>query len=102
MKTCNWRCDSNNIKMLRKVINPFLFLPIALSINSQNILSSETQDYSDKILKEKMGKPFVSYVEIEKIVLNNQELKSLENLVEAARFDLSSQIGRILCFLLIY
>ena len=80
--------------MLRKVINPILLLPIALSINSPNILSSETQDYSDKILEEKLDKPLISYEEIEKIVLNNQELKSLENLVEAAKFNLSSQIGK--------
>ena len=30
--------------MLRRVINPFLFLPIALSINSINVLSSETKN----------------------------------------------------------
>ena len=51
--------------MLRKVINPILLMPIALSINSPNILSSETQDYSDKILEEKLDKPLISYIEIE-------------------------------------
>ena len=59
--------------MLRRVINPFLFLPIALSINSINVLSSETKNYIDNILEEKSDITFVDYKEIEKIVLNNQE-----------------------------
>ena len=73
--------------MLRKVINPILLLPIALSISSQNIVFSETQDYSDNVLEEKRDMPFITYKEIEKIILNNQELKSLENLVRAAKFN---------------
>ncbi len=79
--------------MLRRVINPFLFLPLALSINSINVLSSETKNYIDNVLEEKSNITFVNYSEIEKIVLNNQELKSLQNLVSSARFNLSSQIA---------
>ena len=66
--------------MLRRVINPILFLPLTLSINSNNVLSSETKNYIDNVLEEKSNNPFISYQEIEKIVLNNQELKSLQNL----------------------
>ncbi len=80
--------------MLSKVINPILFLPLALFINSLSVLSSETKDNFDKLLEEKSDKPFISYQEIEKIILNNQELKSLENLVTAASLNLSSQIGQ--------
>jgi len=80
--------------MLRRVINPFLFLPLALSINSINVLSSETKNYIDNVLEEKSNITFVDYQEIEKIVLNNQELKSLQNLVTSARFNLSSQIAQ--------
>ena len=80
--------------MLRRVINPFLCLPLALSINSINVLSSETKNYIDNVLEEKSNITFVDYVEIEKIILNNQELKSLQNLVTSASFNLSSQIGR--------
>ena len=80
--------------MLRRVINPFLFLPLTLSINSFNVLSSETKDYIDNIVEEKSNNPFISYQEIEKIILNNQELKSLKNLVTSASFNLSSQIAR--------
>jgi len=80
--------------MLRRVINPFLFLPIALSINSISVLSSETKNYIDNVLEEKSNITFVDYLEIEKIVLNNQELKSLKNFVTSASFNLSSQIAR--------
>ena len=80
--------------MLRRVINPFLFLPLALSINSINVLSSETKNYIDNVLEEKANITFVDYREIEKIILNNQELKSLQNLVTSASFNLSSQIAQ--------
>ena len=80
--------------MLRIVINPFLFLPLALSINSINVRSSETKNYIDNVLEEKSNITFVDYLEIEKIVLNNQELKSLQNSVTSASFNLSSQIAR--------
>ena len=80
--------------MLRRVINPFLFLPLTLSINSINVLSSETKNYIDNVLEEKSNITFVDYQEIEKIVLNNQELKSLQNLVTSASFNLSSKIAQ--------
>jgi len=80
--------------MLRRVINPFLFLPLALSINSINVLSSETKNYIDNVLEEKSNITFVDYQEIEKLVLNNKELKSLRNLVDSASFNLSSQIAK--------
>ena len=80
--------------MLRRVINPFLFLPLALSINSIAVLSSETKNYIDNVLEEKSNITFVDYQEIEKIILNNQELKSLKNLVTSAKFNLSSQIAQ--------
>ena len=80
--------------MLRKIINPILFLPLALTINSNNVLSIETTDEINNLKKEKSDKPFIGYLEIEKIILNNQELKSLKNLVSSASFNLSSQIAK--------
>ena len=80
--------------MLRRVIKPILFLPLALYINSSNVLSRETKNYIDNVLEEKSNTPFIGYQDIEKIVLNNQELKSLQNLVTSARFNLSSQIAQ--------
>ena len=80
--------------MLRKVIKPILVIPLAICINPLNILSSETKNYIDNILEEEANKPFISYEEIEKFVSNNQELKSLQNLVTSASFNLSSQISQ--------
>ena len=80
--------------MLRKVINPILLLPLALCINPLDVLSSETKDYVDEVLEEKSNTTFIDYYEIEKIILNNPELKSLQNLVTAASFNLSSKIAQ--------
>ena len=80
--------------MLRKVINPILFLPIVLFINPLDTISSETQTRKDKILEEKANNTSISYGEIEKIVLNNPELTSLKNLINSAKFNLSSKIAQ--------
>jgi len=80
--------------MLRRVINPILFLPLALSINTINVLSKDTKNYIDNVLEEKSNITFVDYQAIEKIIVNNQELKSLQNLVASASFNLSSKIAK--------
>ena len=80
--------------MFRRVINPILFLPLALSINSVNVVSSETKNDIDNVLGKKSNNLFITYKEIENIVLNNQELRSLQNLVTSASFNLSSQIAK--------
>ncbi len=80
--------------MLRRVINPFLFLPIALSINSINVLSSETTNNIKNTLGDNSSKLLINYEEIEKIISKNQELKSLQNLVTSAKFNLSSKVGQ--------
>ena len=81
--------------MLRKLINSILFLPLAFCINPGSVvLSSETNNIVNTVLEEESNKPFVNYQEIEKIISNNQELKSLQNLVTSARFNLSSQIAK--------
>ena len=80
--------------MLRRLINPILFLPLALCINSTKVLTSESKNNIDNILEEKSKKPIISYQEIEKIILNNPEIKSYKNLVSSARFNLSSQIAK--------
>ena len=80
--------------MIRRVINHILFLPLALFINPINVLSSETKENVEINLKENSNNKLISYEDIEKIILNNQELKSLQNLVTSADFNLSSQIGQ--------
>jgi len=80
--------------MLRKVINPILLLPLVICIKPFNVISGETKNYIDSALEEKSNNPFIEYQEIERFVLNNQELKSLKNLVNSASFNLSSQIAQ--------
>ena len=80
--------------MLRKVINLIIFLPLALCTNSLNAQFSETNSDKKETLEQKTNIPFISYQEIEKIILNNPELNSLKNLVTSARFHLSSQISK--------
>ena len=50
--------------MLRRVIKPILLLPLALSIKSINVLSSETSNYIDNVLGDKPKITFVDYQEI--------------------------------------
>ena len=71
-----------------------LLLPLTLSMKTFNVLSSETKNYIENVLEEKSNITFVDYQGIEKLVLNNQELKSLQNLVASAGFNLSSQIAK--------
>ena len=48
--------------MLRRVINPFLLLPLTLGMNTFNVLSSETKNYIDNVLEEKSNT--VSYTHL--------------------------------------
>ena len=58
--------------MLKKVINPILFLPLIFFSNSLEIQANEKQGFVNKLLEEKSNKALISYKEIEKIILNNQ------------------------------
>ena len=80
--------------MLKKVINPILFLPLALFFNSPDVLPNEKKVLIDQVSAKKSNIPFISYFEIENNVLNNEELKSLQNLVTSASFNLSSKISQ--------
>ena len=80
--------------MLKKVINPILFLPLALLIKPLDVLSHEKGNLIDQVLEEKPNKPFISYENIENIIVNNEELKSLQNSITSANFNLSSKIAQ--------
>ena len=80
--------------MLRKVIHLIFFFPLAICFNSLEVLSSQTKNFTNKALGEKSKIPLVTYQEIEKIVLNNQELKALQNLITSSQFNLRSKIGQ--------
>ena len=54
--------------MLKKVINPTLFLPLALFINTLEVLSNDKKDFIDKILEEKANNTYISYQEIKNII----------------------------------
>ena len=60
--------------MLRRVIKPFLLLPLTLSMNTFNDLSSETKNYIDNVLEEKSNITFVDYQEIEKLAVSYTHL----------------------------
>ena len=81
--------------MLRKLIQPILVFPLCLYINSQEALLSETKNKIGDNLQKKEKQLILNYSEIAEITLkNNQELKSLENLVNSSRFNLSSKIAK--------
>ena len=80
--------------MIRKIISTTLFIPFVLFVTSQKVILSETRNYIDEILEEKDDKIFIDYSEIDKIILNNTEIKSLQELVTSSKFDLSSKISK--------
>ena len=81
--------------MHRKFINSILFFPLCLYINSPKALLSETKNNIEEVLKEKTTQIFLDYSDIAELTLkNNQELKSLENLVDSSYFNLSSKIAK--------
>ncbi len=80
--------------MFKKIINPILFLHLALCMTYQKTTFSTTNNYIDQVLEEKEDQIFIDYEEIETIIFQNQELKSLQELVTASSFNLSSKISK--------
>ena len=80
--------------MLRKIINLFLFLPLSFHLTSYQALLSETKDYIDEVIEEKEDQVLVDYEEISKIIINNNELQSLQKLVSSSSFNLASKIAK--------
>ena len=81
--------------MLRKIINSTLFLPLCFLVTFQQSLLSENKNFIDEVIEENEGKIFIDHQEIKNIILNNNdELKSLKELIEAASFNLSSKIAK--------
>ena len=80
--------------MLRKIIKPILFLQLTTSLIFHEFLVGQPKNYIDQVLNEKEKKITIDYDEINTLILNNQELKSLQNLVDASSFNLSSKISK--------
>ena len=107
--------------MLKKIINPILFLNLALCIIPQKATFSSTNnnhikwskvdevveekedqisiDYKeiesiDEVLKEKEDRISIDYQEIATIIGQNEELKSLKELIKSSSFNLASKISK--------
>ena len=81
--------------MLRKIIHPSLILPLSFFITSHRAIISETNNYLNEILVENEDNLFINHDSIEEIILNNnQELKSLKELITSSEFNVKSQISR--------
>ena len=80
--------------MLRKIINTTLFLPLSFFVTFQQSILSENKNSINEIIRINADTIFIDHQEIKNIILNNDELKSLEELIEASSFNLSSKIAK--------
>ena len=80
--------------MLRKLIKTTLFIPLSLSITFQQSILSENKNFIDEITLENEDKIFIDHQEIKNLINNNDELKSLKELILASTFNLSSKIAK--------
>ena len=80
--------------MNRKLIRTFL-IPFFLFFSSNNALFSQNKNETKLINSTKKRENLISYTDINKIILNNnQELKSLNELVLSAKFNLNSKLAK--------
>ena len=80
--------------MHRKLIRTFL-IPFFLFFYSNNALFSQNKDETKLINSTKEKENLISYKDVNKIILNNnQELKSLNELVLSAKFNLNSKLAK--------
>ncbi len=80
--------------MHRKLIRTFL-IPFFLFFDSNSPLFSQNQDEIKLINTTKEKENLISYSDINKIILNNnQELKSLNEIVLSSKFNLNSKLSK--------
>ena len=80
--------------MHRKLIGTFL-IPFFLFFDSNNSLFSQNKEEIKLINTTKKQENLISYSDINKIILNNnQELKSLNELVLSSKFNLNSKLAK--------
>ena len=80
--------------MHRKLIRTFL-IPFFLFFDSNNSLFSQNKEEIKLINTTKKQENLISYSDINKIILNNnQELKSLNELVLSSKFNLNSKLAK--------
>ena len=84
--------------MLKKVIDPILFLPLVLFINSLEVLSNEKKDFIEAVLDEKSnnylnspsGGPLIQFSLPLLLELVNRDKISLENIVKKTSHNVST------------
>ena len=80
--------------MLRKLIRTSL-ITFFLLFDSHNASLSQSRDDIKQINEKKEQENLISYSEINTIILkNNQELKSLNELVLSSKFNLNSELAK--------
>ena len=80
--------------MHRKLINTIL-IPFFLFFDFNSALFSQNKDESKRIDTTKLQLNLISYSDINKIILNNnQELKSLDELILSSKFNLNSKLSK--------
>ena len=80
--------------MLRKLIHTSL-ITFFLLFDSHNASLSQSRDDIKQINEKKEQENLISYSDINKIILNNnQELKSLNELVLSSKFNLNSELAK--------
>jgi len=80
--------------MLRKLINTTLFIPLSFLVTFQQSILSENKNFIDEIILENEDKIFIDHQEIKNLINDNDELKSLKELILASTFNLSSKIAK--------
>ena len=80
--------------MLRNIIKPFLFLPFSFYLTTQKPIFGEMKNNIDEVIEEKTDEIFIKYQEIENLIFNNEDLKSLKELEKSAKLNLSSTISQ--------
>ena len=80
--------------MLSKIINPILLLSLTIIMTSQRAILSQSKNDVNVNLEKKEYQTFINYEDISEIISNNQELKSLQELVTSSGFNLSSKISK--------
>ncbi len=80
--------------MLRKLLNLTLLLPLALLITTSKTILSGQKHSIDEIIEESENRIFIDFKEIEAIIDDNEELKSLKELKISSSFNLSSKISQ--------
>ena len=80
--------------MLRNIIKPFLFLPFSFYLTTQKPIFGEMKNNIDEVIAEKKDEIFIKYQEIENLIFNNEDLKSLKELEKSAKLNLSSTLSQ--------